>query len=184
MPPSYLAEYRSGGAPAHQSDRARGECRECTVVPVCRAPCPSLPRACGKRPRNWRGSGIGDGLNCRAARRCRQGARGPPRCRRQSSRAGRRRIGCRGLLAQFAPWPLRTVYAVYLLILVVAAALTARTRETVESPTHSTRQLSCKPRIGVPPESRAAFIAPAVTAFATLAFIALAVGLRQARRSA
>jgi len=76
-----------------------------------------------------------------------------------------------GLLAQFAPWPLRTVYAIYLLVLIVAAALTARTRETVESPAHSARELSYKPRVGIPPESRAAFIAPAVTAFATLALL-------------
>ena len=76
-----------------------------------------------------------------------------------------------GLLAQFAPWPLHTVYAVYLLVLVVTAVLTARTRETVESSAHSGGEVSYKPRIGIPPESRSAFVPPAVTAFATLALL-------------
>ena len=76
-----------------------------------------------------------------------------------------------GLLAQFAPWPLHTVYAIYLLVLVVTAVLSARTRETVETSARSSKRLSYKPRVGVPPETRAAFIAPAVTAFATLALL-------------
>ncbi len=76
-----------------------------------------------------------------------------------------------GLLAQFAPWPLHTVYAIYLLVLVVTAVLTARTRETVGTSARSSKRLSYKPRVGVPPEARAAFVAPAVTAFATLALL-------------
>jgi len=55
-----------------------------------------------------------------------------------------------GLLAQFAPWPLRTVFLVYLLILVTTAAFTARTRETVDASIRANAQLSFKPRIGVP----------------------------------
>jgi len=76
-----------------------------------------------------------------------------------------------GLLAQFAPWPLRTVFLVYLLILVTTAAFTARTRETVDASIRANAQLSFKPRIGVPSGSRAAFVAPAVTAFATFALL-------------
>ncbi|MFX1739207.1 MFS transporter [Paraburkholderia sp. A1RI_3L] len=80
-------------------------------------------------------------------------------------------VAVAGLLAQFAPWPLRTVYGVYLLILFVTAALTLRTRETVEHSTHASQPLSFRPRIGVPGQARAAFVAPAVTAFATFALL-------------
>ncbi|WP_042288038.1 MFS transporter [Paraburkholderia mimosarum] len=76
-----------------------------------------------------------------------------------------------GLLAQFVPWPLRTVFLVYLLMLVVTAAFTARTRETVDLSVRAHAQLSFRPRIGVPSGSRAAFVAPAVTAFATFALL-------------
>ncbi|MEX3950924.1 MFS transporter [Paraburkholderia sp. EG287B] len=76
-----------------------------------------------------------------------------------------------GLLAQFAPWPLRLPFIVYLAVLVVTAASTALACETVESPTHSTAQLSLKPRVGVPRDLRFAFVAPAVTAFATFALL-------------
>lgn len=80
-------------------------------------------------------------------------------------------VAAAGLLAQFAPWPLRTVYVVYLLILCVTAVLTLRTRETVAQPTHRRRSLSFRPRVGVPRQARAAFVAPAVTAFATFALL-------------
>jgi MFS family permease len=76
-----------------------------------------------------------------------------------------------GLLAQFAPWPLRSVYVIYLLVLVVSAAVIARTRETIESPARSSEQVSLRPRVGVPADARMAFIAPAVTAFATFALL-------------
>lgn len=76
-----------------------------------------------------------------------------------------------GLLAQFAPWPLRTGYEVYLLALLIMAMLAARTRETVEKPAHERDALSFKPRIGIPADLRIAFIAPAVTAFATFALL-------------
>jgi MFS family permease len=76
-----------------------------------------------------------------------------------------------GLLAQFAPWPLRSVYVIYLLVLLISAALIARTRETVEHPARSSEQVSLRPRVGVPADARMAFIAPAVTAFATFALL-------------
>ena len=80
-------------------------------------------------------------------------------------------VAASGLLAQFAPWPLRSVYAIYLLVLLVSAVLTARARETIESPARSSEQLSLRPRVGVPADARLAFVAPAVTAFATLALL-------------
>jgi MFS family permease len=76
-----------------------------------------------------------------------------------------------GLLAQYAPWPLRTVFVVYLVVLAATAALTAPARETVERRARSMKELSFEPRIGIPPELRIAFIAPAVTAFATFALL-------------
>ena len=76
-----------------------------------------------------------------------------------------------GLLAQFAPAPLRTVYVVYLLTLFVTAALAARSRETVDAPARSRSELSFTPRVGVPVDLLGAFIAPAVTAFATFALL-------------
>jgi len=76
-----------------------------------------------------------------------------------------------GLIAQFALWPLRTVFFVYLLVFLSAVALTTLARETVESPIDTSSQLSFAPRIGVPSELRVAFAAPAVTAFATFALL-------------
>lgn len=76
-----------------------------------------------------------------------------------------------GLLAQFAPHPLRVVYLVYLLVLALTTAAVMRTRETIDAIVRSTAQLSLKPRVGVPADSRGAFIAPAVTAFATFALL-------------
>lgn len=64
-----------------------------------------------------------------------------------------------GLLAQFAPWPLRTVYAIYLLVPVIGVALLARW-------------------VG---HLWADVVFAAISA--ALAFLALAVGLRQIRRS-
>ncbi|SAK55944.1 multidrug resistance protein D [Caballeronia hypogeia] len=76
-----------------------------------------------------------------------------------------------GLLAQFAAGPLHTVFVVYFVVLAVTAALAARTRETVDAPERSLAALSFAPRIGIPSELRMAFIAPAVTAFATFALL-------------
>jgi predicted MFS family arabinose efflux permease len=76
-----------------------------------------------------------------------------------------------GLLAQFAPWPLRTVFVVYGLVIVGTAALTVFARETVDQPKHRLADLSIEPRIGVPSRLWFPFIAPAVTAFATFALL-------------
>jgi MFS family permease len=76
-----------------------------------------------------------------------------------------------GVLAEYAPWPLHLPYVAYLVIVGIVAALIARTRETVAQPVRSLSQVSLKPRLGVPAEIRAQFVAPAATAFATFAFV-------------
>ena len=76
-----------------------------------------------------------------------------------------------GLLAQFAPWPLHTVFVVYLVALLFTVGLTALARETVQARARSVAQVSFAPRIGVPAKLRVAFVVPAVTAFATFALL-------------
>jgi MFS family permease len=75
-----------------------------------------------------------------------------------------------GLLAQYAPWPLHLPFIVYAVVLTVVMFLVWRTPETVEQPA-GLGAMSLKPQIGLPREIRAAFIAPAVTAFATFALV-------------
>ncbi|HET9834760.1 MAG TPA: MFS transporter [Rhodanobacteraceae bacterium] len=74
-----------------------------------------------------------------------------------------------GALAQFAPWPLRTSYVVFLLLLVMMIVLLRWVRETVSEPVRTADELSLRPRIGVPRDLRLAFIAPAAIAFAAFA---------------
>jgi MFS family permease len=74
-----------------------------------------------------------------------------------------------GTLAQFAPWPLRTSYVVFLLLLGVMIVLLWSARETVAEPVRTARELSLRPRIGVPRELRWAFVAPAAIAFTAFA---------------
>ena len=76
-----------------------------------------------------------------------------------------------GLLATYLPAPLRLSYLVYLVLLCGSAVLVASARETVRLRVRSARALSLKPRIGVPPSLRAAFLAPAAAAFASFAVI-------------
>ena len=86
-----------------------------------------------------------------------------------------------GVLAQYAPWPLRTSYLVYLVMLLATMALLRQTREGVERPVRRASELSLKPRIGVPRDIRVQFLAPAAMAFAMFAlggfYGALAPGL-------
>jgi MFS family permease len=76
-----------------------------------------------------------------------------------------------GLLADFAPWPLRLPFLLDLALLAVVAALAWFGSETVAKPVTKWGEVSLRPRIGVPHEIRAAFIAPALTAFATYAML-------------
>src|SRR3984885_8185413 len=86
-----------------------------------------------------------------------------------------------GLLAQYGPWPLRTSYVVYLMMLLIIVALTLAMPEGVEHTVRDVNDLSLRPRIGVPRNIRLAFIAPAAMAFATFAlggfYAALTPGL-------
>ena len=76
-----------------------------------------------------------------------------------------------GLLADFAPLPLRLPFLLDLALLVVAAALLRSGSETVADPVSRWREISLRPRIGVPHDSRGAFVAPALTAFAAYAML-------------
>src|SRR6185312_2680634 len=74
-----------------------------------------------------------------------------------------------GLLADFTPWPLSLPFLVYIVLVVVIALLTWRTRETVVRPVAA--RLSLLPRIAVPGAIRARFIAPALAGFGAMALI-------------
>jgi MFS family permease len=76
-----------------------------------------------------------------------------------------------GTLAQFAPWPLRLPYAVYLIMLVGIGLAILGPPETVKHRARRIAELSLKPRLGVPKKIRRAFLSPAVTAFVTFALI-------------
>jgi len=76
-----------------------------------------------------------------------------------------------GLLARFAPWPLRLSFVCFIGVLVVVIAMLMRAPETIAKPVRSLRELSLKPRIGVPRGIRVEFIAPAA-----MAFVAFALG--------
>lgn len=74
-----------------------------------------------------------------------------------------------GALVQYTRYPLQLPYVVYLVVLAAAAIGAITTRETVAR--RPLRQISLRPRIGVPRELRARFVAPAVTGFATFALV-------------
>lgn len=74
-----------------------------------------------------------------------------------------------GVLAEYAPAPLKLPFIVYLVLLAIMAFLVARTKETVEDRAQSVDEVSLKPRIGIPREIRGAFVSPAFTAFAVFA---------------
>jgi MFS family permease len=74
-----------------------------------------------------------------------------------------------GLLASFAPAPLRTSYVVHVLLLGFVAWRIASFPETVQKPLPRWRDASYRPRLGVPRELRGQFISPAACGFATFA---------------
>ena len=75
-----------------------------------------------------------------------------------------------GLLAQFAFWPLRLPYYIYLVLLCAIAAATLFAPETVTKP-RRLGEASLRPRLGVPQSIRLQFVSPAVTGFATFSLI-------------
>jgi len=76
-----------------------------------------------------------------------------------------------GLLAQFAPAPLRLPFVVYAAVLGAAAAIIPFASETVAKPKRRLDQLSLRPRLGVPRRIWFQFVSPAVTGFATFSLI-------------
>ena len=75
-----------------------------------------------------------------------------------------------GLLAQFAFWPLRLPFYLFLVLLCAAGTALAFAPETLADP-RPLRELSLRPRLGVPRQIWMQFLAPAVTAFATFSLI-------------
>ena len=75
-----------------------------------------------------------------------------------------------GILAQYAPWPLRLVFVAFLLLFIPIVLITRMSQETVGERVSSLRRLSLRPRIGIPEEIRTAFVSPGATAFAIFAF--------------
>ncbi|RWQ66955.1 MFS transporter [Mesorhizobium sp.] len=75
-----------------------------------------------------------------------------------------------GLLAEYAPWPLRLTFVVYLAVLVLVTVLVWRTRETISQP-GKLADISMQPRFSVPGEIRTGFVAPAVTGFGAMALV-------------
>ncbi len=59
------------------------------------------------------------------------------------------------LLAQYAPLPLRLAYVAYLPFLISAAVIVFKAPETVQDTKHRFKDVSLKPRIGVPRDIRA-----------------------------
>jgi MFS family permease len=74
-----------------------------------------------------------------------------------------------GVLAQYAPSPLRLSFVVYLTVLLVVAGLIACTPETVAPQARS--RMTLRPRLSVPRDIRAQFVAPAATSFGTFALV-------------
>ena len=75
-----------------------------------------------------------------------------------------------GVLAQFAPWPLRLPFFIYLVLLVVVAGAIIFAPETVTNP-RRLGEAELRPRLGVPRSIRLQFVAPSVSGFATFALI-------------
>jgi MFS family permease len=74
-----------------------------------------------------------------------------------------------GLLAEYVPAPLRTVFVVYIVILLIVAIALSRVNETVTKKVHTVTDLELRPRVGVPADIRFPFVAPACMAFAAFA---------------
>jgi MFS family permease len=81
-----------------------------------------------------------------------------------------------GALAQFAFWPLRLPYCIYLVLLAAVTTATLFAPETVSKPKRLA-EASLRPRLGVPQGIRLQFVSPAATSFATFALIAFYAAL-------
>jgi MFS family permease len=76
-----------------------------------------------------------------------------------------------GLLAEYGAWPLQLPYIVYLVALAAVMALVGLVPETVVRPKRSMKDISITPRVSVPSQIRAQFVAPAVTGFGAMALV-------------
>jgi MFS family permease len=74
-----------------------------------------------------------------------------------------------GLLVQYAPWPLRLPFLVYLALIAAVVALVLAARETADGGAAGTFDLT--PRLAVPRGSRLAFAAPAAAGFTAMAVV-------------
>jgi MFS family permease len=76
-----------------------------------------------------------------------------------------------GALAEYAPWPLHLPFVVYLAALIAVATVIWFMPETIARPVRAIGQVSFRPRLSVPREIRAQFVAPAVTGFGAMALV-------------
>lgn len=74
-----------------------------------------------------------------------------------------------GLLVQYAPWPLRLPFLVYIGLIAAVVALVLTARETREHARAGSFDLT--PRLAVPAEKRLAFAAPAAGGFTAMAVV-------------
>jgi MFS family permease len=86
-----------------------------------------------------------------------------------------------GLLAQYAPWPLHLSFIVYLVILCAVALLIWFTQETVRPGRLDSAALS--PKLSLPRQIRAQFVAPAITGFGLMAMVGFYAALMPAMLS-
>jgi MFS family permease len=81
-----------------------------------------------------------------------------------------------GFLAQYAPWPLRLPFYLYLVLLCITAGLIFLAPETLANPKRLC-EVSLRPRLGVPRSIWLQFVSPAVGGFAVFALIGLYAAL-------
>ena len=81
-----------------------------------------------------------------------------------------------GFLAQYAPWPLRLPFYVYLVLLCITAGVISLAPETLADP-RPLGEVSLRPRLGVPRNIWLQFVSPAVGGFAVFALIGLYAAL-------
>ena len=74
-----------------------------------------------------------------------------------------------GVLVQYAPWPLRLPFLVYLALIAAVAALMLAARETLDRAQAGSFDL--RPRLAVPRGKRLAFAAPAAAGFTAMAVV-------------
>lgn len=75
-----------------------------------------------------------------------------------------------GILAAFAPAPTKLVYVLFIALLFILALGIFLAKETVQKP-RPVKEVSLKPRIGVPHEVMSRFLAPALTIFVTFSLV-------------